>query len=62
MNSDQVSDIISGFSFDEQEKALPQTIDTNNPLLNALSGLDSDTLLKMSEILASAASTSKIPS
>ena len=62
MNSDQVSDIISGFSFDETEKELPQTIDTNNPLLNAFSGLDSDTLLKMSQILASAASTSKISS
>lgn len=62
MNSDQVSGIISGFSFDESEEEPTPAVDTNSPLLNAFSGLDADTLLKMSQILASAASTSKNPS
>ena len=62
MNSHQVSGIISGFSFDEPENELPQTAETKNPLLNAFSGLDSDTLLKMSQILASAAASQSNPS
>jgi hypothetical protein len=57
MSSDQVSDIISSFSFDESEIKTSVGSLSDNPLVNALNGLDADMLMKMSKIFESAASS-----
>ena len=57
MSSDQVSGIISGFNFDESDNKTSVNPLSDNPLVNALNGLDADTLMKMSKIFESAASS-----
>lgn len=59
MNSDQVSDIISGFSFDKTETQAPASASSDIPLMGALKRLDSSTLMTMSKILEAAALAQK---
>ena len=59
MHSNQVSNIISGFSFEEPEIQAPSSVSSDIPLMGALEGLDSSTLMTMSKILEAAAMAQK---
>ena len=59
MNSNQVSNIYSEFSFEEPEKKPSTSMLSDNPLVSSLNGLDPDTLMTMSKLLEAAASAQK---
>ena len=57
MNSDQVSEILSGFNFDEPANNPDIAKNSGSPVQTSFDDLDSDTLLRMSQIFASMASS-----
>lgn len=59
MGSDQVSDIYSGFDFDEKENTNNEEITSENMHKNLFPEMDPETLMKMSQFFASAAASHK---